>query len=591
MVKGAFVAACLATGSSLAETPKLSDVTPVLSESRGSTSAMSGWIEVANPNSVSVNAVTRRVSSPLGYVIEVSERPVLVKPGESVKVPFSMAVRTDGLYHVTVPVDLVTADGVTVASVEGSLDLMVRDGTYVVDTYENLFVRPLAREQDEDGKPVWVFPTDGSTPFPDGADITEFHWTPEQLAVNTDEMIKDSPGETGEEDTPTLPLPPPRDTSVRHGEEDDAKFTQRSVDERIARATELLPRLSKARTLGGGLATGMTAVGSFFFTGLDGQKHSGWGWRVYAQMVIGSIKVPIAKTNVQPNGAWSLSLPAVPTSFPIVITYEPRNVYFTLRNLAGAYYQFSSGAQHTPVSDKVLNEFTQVAKLANGDLVGLGDLYRMGMRFWEALKGKGEGIDPVKSTSLSVYFPNTTYDCGRPDKQPWSCAAGNEIWLLPRAASSVSTFSHELAHQLANKYWGGYLPDGSGKPHGWPDCVNTGVALSEGFADFMPVWAGLNRNQTPAAHGFVDIEHPETFGACTTRNANEAWVAATFWDLYDSVADGQDSIFYLHTGATPKLFLKNGTHDVMSEFLPYAMTLASPQHVVKVMNIFSQNHQ
>ncbi|MBJ6759571.1 hypothetical protein JGU66_02275 [Myxococcaceae bacterium JPH2] len=552
---------------------------------------MSGWIEVVNPNSVEVNAVARRVSSPLGYVVEVSERPFLLKPGESVKVPFRMAVRTDGLYHVTVPVDLLSRDGAPVASVDGSIDLEVRDGTYAVDTYENLFVRPTAREKDEDGNLMFVFPTVASTPFPDGADTTEFHWTPDQLAVNTDEMIKDSPGESGEEDSPTLPLPPPRDTSVRHVEADDAKFTQRSVDERIARAMEANKGLAKVQTLGGGIATGMTAVGSFVFTGLDGSKHPGWGWRVYAHMTIGSIQVPIAKTNVQPNGAWSLNLPAVPTLFPIVITYEPRNVYYTLRNMDGAYYQFTSGAQYTPVSNKVLNEFTQVAKLANSDLAGLGEVYRTGMRFWEALKAKGEGIDPVKSKSITVYFPNTVKDCGQPNKKPWSCAAGDEIWLIPGAASSRSTFAHELAHQLANKYWDGYLPDGGGKSHGWPDCVNTGVALSEGFADFMPVWAGVDRNQTPTSQGFTDIEHPESFGACTTKNENEAWVAATFWDFYDSVSDGKDTIFYVHTGATPKLFLKNGTHDVMSEFLPYFMTLASPQHALKVMEIFSQNHQ
>jgi hypothetical protein len=296
---------------------------------------------------------------------------------------------------------------------------------------------------------------------------------------------------------------------------------------------------------------------------------------------------------VQPNGNWSLSLPAVPSAFPVVITYEPRNIYFTLRNTAGAYYQFSSGGHYTPADNKVLNEFTQAAYLAKSDLVGLGEVHRDGMNFWEQLKAKGEGIDPVKSSSITVYYPNTNEDCGMPNGKPWSCASGDEIWIIP-AHAQQNVFMHELGHQLMYKFWNGGSPSGSGKPHKWTECVNEGVALSEGFADFMLVWANLNRNQSPAANGFVDIEHPEnigTSGACTNTNENEAWVAGNFWDFYDSLVDGKDTIFYVHTGATPKLFLNHGTRDSMSEYLGLFQAIVSPQHVPLVKSIFNQNHQ
>lgn len=590
-VKGAFVAACLATGTSFAHVPQLSDVAPVLVKSEGKSSDMSGWLEVHNPNRQELYAVARSVSSPLGYVVQVGEERLLVKPDDTVRVPFRMAIRGDGRYHVVVPVDLVGADGSSVGQVEGTLDVEVRDGVYAVGTYEKLFVQPDEKDVDEDGRPVYIFrAAPPPTEFPDSDDYKTEHWSPEQLGVITDEMIKDITPGTGEEvESPTLPLPPPRDTSLQHVEREDYKFTQKSVDERIKLAMEATRTKAFKQTFDDGLATGMTAIGSFNYTGLDGKLHPAWGWRVYAHVLIGNKRVPVAKTNVQANGNWSLSIPAIPTVFPVVVTYEPRNVYYTLASTDGTYYVFSSGVQHTPADNKVLNEFTQAAYTAKSVLAGLGEVHRDGMNYWETLKSKGEGIDPVRDSSITVYFPNNVEDCGMPDGKPWSCAWGNEIWIKSSHATS-KVLQHELGHQLMFKYWDGGSPSGSGKPHNWDQCVNAGVALSEGFADFMLVWANLNINQNPSTFGFTNIEHPESFGACTTKNQNEAWVAANFWDFYDSLSDNKDTIHYFHTGATPKLFL-NHEQDSMDMYLGYFLGIASPQHQFNVISIFGQNHQ
>ena len=68
-------------------------------------------------------------------------------------------------------------------------------------------------------------------------------------------------------------------------------------------------------------------------------------------------------------------------------------------------------------------------------------------------------------------------------------------------------------------------------------------------------------------------------------------MAGAFWDLYDSLADGQDTIFFVHTGTPPKVFLNNGVHSTMADYLGLFKSLASPQHATIVSNIFSQNHQ
>lgn len=597
-LRGALLAALLATGSSFASIPIVSDVSPVLLAPRGSIRDMSGWIEVHNPTTVELRASVSSFTSPRGYTVELARDAVPVLPGTTVKLPFRMSVSGDGLYHVTVPVTLLGPTGATFGQVDGTLDLQVRDGSYAVDSFENLFMRPVSQERDEDGRSVLVFPSQPPrTDMLPSADYERARWSVESLEVITDEAVRDvTPGSEGDEvQSPTLPLPPPRDTSLpRHVDPEADRFTQESVDLRVRRAIDAQGTFLKGtapQQLTSGVASGMSAAGSFNYMGLDGLLHPAWGWRVYAHLVIGSASVAIATTNVKPNGGWSVALPTVPTGFPIRITYEPRNVYFTIRSQAGSLYSFSSGALYTPATNKVLNEYKQAAYLSNSNLVGLGEVHRDGMDFWEALKTKGEGIDPVKTSSITLYYPNLTYDCGAGDKKPWSCAnPDGEIWIIPAHATG-SVLKHELGHQLQFKFWNGQTPDGSGGSHTLTGCFTAGLALSEGFANFMLVWSSIDRNQGPASNGFMNLENPGAAGACTTKNKNEMWVAANFWDFYDSVTDSKDNIYYVHTGLTPKLYLNNGKLNSMAEYLYIFMFKASQSHYTRVQEIFVQNKQ
>jgi hypothetical protein len=593
-LKGSLLAACLSAAPSFASMPIVADVDPVLNLPKGSTRDMSGWLEVQNPGDVDLRASVRGFSSPRGYSVELSTEPVLVRAGDRVKIPLRLSVTGDGRYHVTIPVDLLGESGALVSRVEGTLDLEARDGTYVVDQYENLFVRPIDKQLDEDDNEVLVFrAAPPRTDTPPSDDYSRERWEVEDLSIITDGAIYETtPGSEGDEvQSPTLPLPPPRDsTAPRHVDPEDVRFTQEAVDVRIQRALETGSMRQNGMRMLGGIVTGMKGQGSFNYTGLDGLLHPAWGWRVYAFIDLGFATVSIAKTNVKANGSWSVNLPALPGGYPVFFTYEPRNIYFTLMNSAGALYSFSSGASHSTATNKTLNEYTQAAYLSNSDLVGLGEVHRDGMDFWESLKTKGEGIDPVPEKSIALHYPNTKDTCGRKDNKLWSCAYPNgNIWIIPAHATG-NVLKHELGHQLQYKFWNGQTPDNASGSHTLTGCFTKGLALSEGFADFMLMWSNLDRN-SPSANSPMNVERPDLAGACTTKNSNELWVAGNFWDFYDSVTDNKDTIYYVHTGIVPKMYLNNGKHDSMSEYLGIFKSKASANHQTIVSDIFTQNKQ
>jgi hypothetical protein len=106
----------------------------------------------------------------------------------------------------------------------------------------------------------------------------------------------------------------------------------------------------------------------------------------------------------------------------------------------------------------------------------------------------------------------------------------------------------------------------------------------------MLMWSNLDRN-SPSATSPMNVERPDLAGACTTKNVNELWVAGNLWDFYDSVTDSKDTIYYVHTGLVPKLYLNNGKHNSMSEYLNIFKSKASVNHQTIVQDIFTQNKQ
>lgn len=81
-----------------------------------------------------------------------------------------------------------------------------------------------------------------------------------------------------------------------------------------------------------------------------------------------------------------------------------------------------------PAPNLDLNDFTQVADLASCDLASLAEVHRDGMTFWNCLKGRGAGIDPVRDDSIvvrigktKVRFAESAAQSSLSDKRPKGC--------------------------------------------------------------------------------------------------------------------------------------------------------------------------
>jgi hypothetical protein len=162
----------------------------------------------------------------------------------------------------------------------------------------------------------------------------------------------------------------------------------------------------------------------------------------------------------------------------------------------------------------------------------------------------------LATSAIKVTFPNTKHSCG--DGQVGSCSNTTklETWVAYKDVFRRGTMQHELAHQIHSVFWPANKLQGSGGAHFLKECSNKGMALSEGFADFAPVWVQASRNEVPYGDFGFDIESPN--GNCNTNNISEIWVAGTFWDMHDTVRDGQDTVYWSSNGAVMAVFL--GSH-------------------------------
>jgi hypothetical protein len=108
------------------------------------------------------------------------------------------------------------------------------------------------------------------------------------------------------------------------------------------------------------------------------------------------------------------------------------------------------------------------------------------------------------------------------------------------------------------------MPPGSGGTHNLWSCYNPGLALTEGWANFVAYWVQFDRNETnPIAPNFggMNIESIPS-GVCANQNG-EMRVAATFWDTYDYWNDGPnpansyDSLLYTNQATPIAIYLGN----------------------------------
>ncbi len=333
----------------------------------------------------------------------------------------------------------------------------------------------------------------------------------------------------------------------------------------------------------------------------DHVLHPGFGFRVEAWTNESGSWAKLASDWVQSDGTWSLSIPGS-ANFQgtlLRVLYRSYNSYYKPQTQTGDTYSWRD-----PDWLNISTTFSTGHRVADTDgnaYNGLGELVDSAMYMWSRLYWIG-GINPVPSAALNLYFPNTWANCG--GAAPWSCAdtSGN-IWLIAAHGIQAAVVTHELSHQLNNKYWGGKRPAGSGGAHSLNTCypAKLGMAMREGFADFLPAWVGYPERDV-ASGGFnsgrwslgYDVESNVAPPSCANGWENEVWVARTFWDLHDTHTDGDDVLWFTHRGAVPLFYLNNGISNDgdardMRDYEAIYKDAATDGHEHFIEDIFNQN--
>lgn len=336
----------------------------------------------------------------------------------------------------------------------------------------------------------------------------------------------------------------------------------------------------------------------------DHALHPGFGFTVEAWTNETGDFRRLAKGFVRSDGTWQLSIPGNENfqGTLLRVLYRSYSSYYKPQDEDNGTYSWKD-----PDWLNIGTNFSTGHRYVDtdgGQYNGVGELVESAGFMWSRLYWAG-GINPVPANPLNVFFPNTFHNCSG-GNTPWSCAnTAGDIWLIPAHGILSEVVTHEFAHQLNNKYWDGRRPAGSGGEHTLNGCYpdRLGMALREGFADFMPGWVGYP-NRNVADNGFgagrwslsYDLESRTSPPNCLSGYTNEIWVARTFWDLHDKHVDGDDLIYFVHRGAVPALYLTNSiavdddARD-MGDYEGIYQDAASDGHEGLITDIFLQNRQ
>jgi hypothetical protein len=310
----------------------------------------------------------------------------------------------------------------------------------------------------------------------------------------------------------------------------------------------------------------------------DGTYRAAWGWVVRGWQQVFGIWIQTAWTYVGGDGSWQMNLP-LPFS-PVFVDYRPANRFVQLQDANGNVYAW--GDQWTLSGDVTDIGYRAADFSKNGDLPNVDKLYVGATNVWE--KFYNNGMNALRNAPIEVTFPNTLAS-GRciynkdsngntVPAYAWSCSYSGDgkIWVIPAHADNF-VVQHEIGHSINSYYWGGSMPPGSGSAHSLTSCYNNGLALSEGFANFLAYWTQFDRAQAnpTATYANYDIDAPAN-GACAGAS-NETWVSAAFWDMYDTRNDGPDvntrfdGLNYVDQAVAVSIYLGH-KHDGMPDYLP-----------------------
>jgi hypothetical protein len=302
--------------------------------------------------------------------------------------------------------------------------------------------------------------------------------------------------------------------------------------------------------------------------------QAAWGWVVRAWQKVGGNWVFLGWTYVGGDGSWQIGLSNVASGVPVRIEYRTKNRFVSIQDPSGNPYTWGDNWNLGGAITDIGSRYADLT--VNGDLPAVDRLYVGSTQIW--VKFFNNGMNALRDKPIEVTFPNAlasgkcVYDTGS-GPYAWSCSywGDGKIYIIP-AHGSASVVQHEIAHSINSFYWDGNLPPGSGGAHNLWDCYNNGLALTEGFANFLTYWTQFDRGQlAPVAPYFnMNIESIPA-GVCANQTA-EMRVASTFWDMYDTRndslnANASDGLNYVSQAVPVSIYLGNKKNS-MAEYLP-----------------------
>ncbi|CAE22312.1 conserved hypothetical protein [Prochlorococcus marinus str. MIT 9313] len=302
---------------------------------------------------------------------------------------------------------------------------------------------------------------------------------------------------------------------------------------------------------------------------------------------------PLASTTADGNGNFEFR---INTNRSYKICYFPKNSFLKIgRQLDSELYIWESAARNTIPNARVTEQPVRHD--------GVFDIWYEAMAFQTSMTDAG--IDPARTGNnrIRVKFPSEADEC-KPGPA-WSCAGSSgPIRIAPEHATRHGVMSHELAHQVDNKYTldaGIPRPAGLGGSHSFYGCYppnltttgwkqGRGMIIREGWANYEMARALGSRGSSKyrntfrpdIANTWIDSINFDTDGRDCTGvsgshsgkwaddlgltaaqrayvsglNGSESTVSTILWDFYDTRNDNSDTLHYVSPHYITNMYLK-----------------------------------
>jgi len=322
------------------------------------------------------------------------------------------------------------------------------------------------------------------------------------------------------------------------------------------------------------------ATGNLSLKYNDGTFHAAWGWVAIAWQQFFGIWIETGWSYVDGAGNWSINFPQLPGVNQVFIEYRAANRFVQLQDANANIYAWGDTWN---IDGPTVNVGSRYADLsANGDLPNMDKLYAGSTEVW--VKFYNNGMNALRDSPIEITFPNSLSSghCiynkdsngNTVPNYAWSCSQSSDgkIWIIS-AHGDKFVAQHEIAHSIHSYYWGGNLPSGSGSAHSLTGCYNGGLALTEGFADFLAYWVQFNRDAINPVATYANYNIETVDNNPCGGQTNETWVSATFYDMYDLWNDGPDpnskfdSLLFSDQAEPVAVLLGNTGKSQMSDYL------------------------